>query len=113
MQAEQSFPSLENIRHARRRLGERVRTTPVWRWQSRELESRLGAGTEVHLKLELLQYGGTFKPRGALLNMMGLDGAGLERGVTAVSAGNHAIAVAFAAAKLGTSAKVAMPRTAS
>ncbi len=45
--------------------------------------------------------------------MMDLGDAALARGVTAVSAGNHAIAVAFAAAQLGTTAKVAMPSNAS
>jgi len=113
MVAPDNFPSLAEIRDARRRLGERVRTTPVWRWRGREIESRLAPGTEIHLKLELLQYGGTFKPRGALLNMMDLGSAALDRGVTAVSAGNHAIAVAYAAAQLGTTAKVAMPSSAS
>jgi threonine dehydratase len=60
------------------------------------------------LKLELFQYAGTFKPRGALLNMLELDAEQLTAGVTAVSAGNHAIAVAFAARRLGTHAKVVM-----
>ena len=44
--------------------------------------------------------------------MMALDPATLARGVTAVSAGNHAIAVGYAARVLGTTAKVVMPRTA-
>ncbi len=60
------------------------------------------------LKLELFQFAGTFKPRGALLNMLVLDDDQLGRGVTAVSAGNHAIAVAYAARELGTTAKVVM-----
>ncbi len=68
----------------------------------------MGADTEVHLKLELFQYSGTFKPRGALLNMLALSPEELARGVTGVSAGNHAIAVGFAARALGTSAKVVM-----
>ncbi len=105
-------PDLEAIRAARRRLGERVRTTPVWRWQGRELREALGGEGDVHLKLELFQYAGTFKPRGALLNMLALEPEALARGVTAVSAGNHAMAVAFAAASLRTTAKVVMPRSA-
>ena len=72
----------------------------------------LGPDTEVFLKLELFQYAGTFKPRGALLNMLTLGPDELERGVTAVSAGNHAIAVGFAARALRTSAKVVMISTA-
>lgn len=103
-------PTLEEIRAARAELGERVRTTPVWQWRSRRLVEALGEETEVHLKLEIFQYGGTFKPRGALLNMLELDAEALGRGVTAVSAGNHAIAVAFAADSLKTTAKVVMPK---
>lgn len=105
-------PTLAEIRAARQRLGERVRTTPVWRWRGRRIEEILGTGTEVFVKLELFQYAGTFKPRGALLNMLALDSGELARGVTAVSAGNHAIAVGFAARSLGTDAKVVMIETA-
>lgn len=105
-------PTEEEIRAARHALGDRVVTTPVWRWRGRELDERLGTDTEVWLKLELFQRAGTFKPRGALLNMLALDRAALDRGVTAVSAGNHAIAVAYAARTLGTTAKVVMPKTA-
>ena len=65
------------------------------------------------LKLELLQYTGTFKPRGALTNLLNLDPAARARGVTAVSAGNHAAAVAYAARSLGVSAKVVMTGCAS
>src|SRR3546814_3518106 len=60
------------------------------------------------LKLELFQLTGTFKARGALLNALSLSADQHRRGVTAVSAGNHAVAVAFAAAAVGTSAKVVM-----
>jgi len=105
-------PTLEEIRDARQRLGDRIRETPVWPWRGREIEGAAGAGTEVFLKLELFQYAGTFKPRGALLNMLALSPEELARGVTAVSAGNHAIAVGYAARALGTSAKVVMTRTA-
>ena len=76
--------------------------------------SRLGLGAgEIVLKLELFQHTGSFKPRGALSVMLGLAGPELARGVTAVSAGNHAIATAFAAQRLGTTAKVVMMRGAS
>lgn len=105
-------PTLEDIRETRARLGERIRKTPVWRWAGREIEELLGLDTEIFLKLELFQNGGTFKPRGALVNMLSLKPDQLERGVTAVSAGNHAIAVSFAARALGSSAKVVMPKNA-
>ncbi|HUO87147.1 MAG TPA: pyridoxal-phosphate dependent enzyme, partial [Thermoanaerobaculia bacterium] len=106
-------PTLAEIGAARERLGDRVRTTPVWRWRGREIAALVGDETEVHLKLELFQVTGTFKPRGALLNALALDPAALGRGLTAVSAGNHAIAVGYTARELGTSAKVVMPRSAS
>src|SRR5262249_11674413 len=105
-------PTLPEIRAARERLGDLVVETPVWRWRNREITEHLPADTEVILKLELFQHTGTFKPRGALTVMLGLDRATLARGVTAVSAGNHAIAVGYAARVLGTSAKVVMPKTA-
>ena len=89
-----------------------IRETPVWPWQDEWLAERLGAGTRVLLKLELFQHAGSFKARGALAVMLGLDPDQLRRGVTAVSAGNHAIAVAWAARALGSSAKVVMPKSA-
>ena len=109
-----SIPSLtlDEIRAARRELGERVLTTPAHEWDSPLRRELLGDGTRVFLKLELLQRTGTFKPRGALLNMLGLGAAQRARGVTAISAGNHAVAVAFAAQALGLDAKVVMIKTA-
>jgi len=106
------IPTLGDIETARERLGNRVRWTPVWEWRGAEIAKAVGDATRVFLKLELFQYTGTFKPRGALLNMMALDPEQLSRGVTAVSAGNHAMAVGYAARSIGTSAKVAMPENA-
>lgn len=107
-----SYPKIAEIQAARQALEGLIVETPVWRWGNREVVQQLGAETELYLKLELFQYTGTFKPRGALTVMRNLDQATLAKGVTAVSAGNHAIAVAFAAQLLGTSAKVVMPKTA-
>ncbi len=106
------IPTLPDIRAARERLGERVRETPVWLWHGDAVEHGAGADTRIFLKLELFQYTGTFKARGALLNAMALSDQAKRAGVTAVSAGNHAIAVAFAARSAGTSAKVVMTKTA-
>ncbi len=103
-----AVPTIDDIRAARAQLGDRIRHTPVWAWRGRDIAEAVGDGTEVFLKLELFQYAGTFKPRGALLNMLALTPDELTRGVTAVSAGNHAIAVGYAAQALGTSAKVVM-----
>jgi len=106
------YPNLSEIAAAHARLGEQVIETPVHRWRGTEIAAAAGADTEVVLKLELFQYTGSFKARGALTNMLNLTPEALARGVTAVSAGNHAIAVAFAASVLGTTAKVVMMKTA-
>ncbi|HEY6547409.1 MAG TPA: threonine/serine dehydratase, partial [Vicinamibacteria bacterium] len=106
-------PTLERIRATRLRLGDLVETTPVRRWHDTFLERRLGPSAQVVLKEELFQRAGSFKARGALAVMLDLGPEALARGVTAVSAGNHAMAVSYAAGVLGTTAKVVMPRTAS
>ena len=93
-------------------LAPMVRETPAWAWSDELTERLLAPGTRAVLKLELFQYAGSFKARGALNVMLGLGAPGLSKGVTAVSAGNHAIAVAWAARTLGSTAKVVMPKTA-
>jgi threonine dehydratase len=105
-------PTLEAIRATRARLGDLIVETPVRLWQDRAIEREVGPETHVYLKEELFQRAGSFKPRGALSVMLSLPPAVLSRGVTAVSAGNHAMAVAYAAGVLGTTAKVVMPKTA-
>ena len=105
-------PSAEQIAAARARLDDLIIETPVHHWRGPEIAAAAGAGTKVLLKLELFQYTGSFKARGALTNMLNLPPDALARGVTAVSAGNHAIAVAYAAKTLGSSAKVVMMKTA-
>jgi threonine dehydratase len=77
-----------------------------------EFHDAAASSGDVTFKFELFQRSGSFKIRGALSNMLALDESDLRRGVTTVSAGNHAIAVAQAAQILGTSAKVVMIRTA-
>jgi len=106
-----SPPGIDDVRHLRDRLRQWLIQTPVVR--CRNLEDRLGDGAEIHGKLEFLQQTGTFKPRGALSVVLGLSDEQLASGITAVSAGNHAIAAAFAASAVGTSAKVVMISSAS
>lgn len=106
------IPTLEQIRETRARIDPYVVRTPVWHWQGKAMDEALGADTEVWLKLELFQRTGTFKPRGAVNDILQLDGAARERGLTAVSAGNHAIAVAYAAQLFDIGAKVVMPASA-
>ena len=68
-------------------------------------------GRDVRFKLELLQHGGSFKARGAFANLLTRD---LPRaGVVAASGGNHGVAIAFAAMKLGVPAKIFVPSVAS
>jgi threonine dehydratase len=99
-------PTLDEIDALRHSLAEDLLVTPVLRCPA--IESETGKGTEVWGKLEFLQRTGTFKARGALSNLLQLDKDQLRAGVTAVSAGNHAIATAFAARAVGTSARVVM-----
>ena len=100
--------TVEEINAAARRLAEHTLVTPVHRLRTPEIETAGGGASEVWLKLELFQHTGTFKARGALLNVLSLSPQARQHGVTAVSAGNHAVAVAFAAATVGISAKVVM-----
>ncbi len=99
-------PSLEAISRLREAQREAIVRTPVVRCAS--LEYRLGGDTTVYAKLEFLQRTGTFKARGALAVLNSLSAEQRDLGVTAVSAGNHAIATAFAARTVGASAKVVM-----
>ena len=104
--------TLGEIRETALAIQPYVRTTPVFSMSGEEVAPPLGAEATVTFKLELLQRTGTFKIRGALSNMLRLSAEQRRRGVTAVSAGNHAIAVAYAASILGISAKVVMLPTA-
>lgn len=103
-------PDIAEIRALAERLAGRIVDTPVVRCAA--IEAALGDETRVFAKLEFLQRTGTFKARGALATLFSLSGEQLASGVTAVSAGNHAIATAFAAETAGTTAKVVMIRSA-
>lgn len=103
------MPTLEQISSARAHIAHRLHVTPVTR------ATLLGneAAVSLFLKCENLQKTGSFKPRGALNKLSGLDRSARRRGVVTVSAGNHAQAVAWAAAATGVRATVVMPATAS
>ena len=66
-------------------------------------------GAEVWLKLENLQFTASFKDRGALNRLLHLTEQERQRGVVAISAGNHAQGVAYHAGRLGIPATIAMP----
>jgi threonine dehydratase len=100
-----STPGLKDIEHARQRLRGAVYETPC---AYSERLSEL-SGTRCHVKLENLQMTGSFKERGAANRLMQLDGEERRRGVVTASAGNHGLAVAFHAARLGIPAVIVMP----
>jgi threonine dehydratase len=98
--------TLERIRAAADEVRGAVVETPCV--QSRTLSE--ATGCQVFLKLESLQFTASFKERGALVKLLSLSDAERRRGVVAVSAGNHAQAVAYHATRLGIPATVVMPR---
>jgi threonine dehydratase len=97
--------TLPDVQEAQARIAPHIRHTPLVASQalSREL------GTRVYLKLELFQKTGSFKPRAAFNKMLRLSAAERERGVVAVSGGNFAQGVAYAAGALGVRALILMP----
>lgn len=107
MSETKAAPTLAEVRANREIIAADILKTPIHVWDGPELRANFPAG-EVVLKLELFQRTGTFKARGAITAIHALNVAARARGVTAVSAGNHAIAVAWAASRLGVSAKVVM-----
>ena len=99
-------PTLEAIREARERTRSVVRHTPLV-----PLHERFGAA-DVHLKLETLQPVGSFKLRGIFNAVSLLSDEERARGLSTVSAGNTAQALAWSARHFGVSARCLMPETA-
>jgi threonine dehydratase len=97
--------SLDDVRAAARRIDGVAHRTPVL--TSRALDDATGA--TVLLKAENLQRVGAFKFRGAYNAVASLTDAERERGVAAVSSGNHAQALALAARLHGARAVILMP----
>jgi threonine dehydratase len=102
-------PTLADIHAARRRIADRVHRTPAL--SSRTLTERLRV--PVFLKVETFQKTGSFKARGAVNAVRLLPAEDRARGIVTVSAGNHAQAVAYAAASEGIRCVVVMPAHAS
>jgi threonine dehydratase len=98
--------TLADVKAAARRISGAIEQTPCL--HSRTL-SRL-TGAEVFLKFENLQFTASFKERGALNKLLSLSEDERRRGVIAMSAGNHAQAVAYHAARLGIPATIVMPK---
>ena len=98
-------PSLSEIRAYREVVKDRIVRTPVHDWRGTQISKR-APDLRISIKFELLQMTGTFKARGALAWMLSLPEEKVKRGVTAVSAGNHAVAVSWAAHVMGAPAHV-------
>src|ERR1700716_3411131 len=98
--------TIDDIRAAAKRIAGAVERTPFV--HSRTLSKLTGA--EIFLKFENLQFTASFKERGALNKLLSLSEAERKRGVIAMSAGNHAQAVAYHAARLGIPAVIVMPK---
>ena len=93
------------VEAARTRLRDAIYQTPCP--YSQTLSELTGA--RCYVKLENLQMTGSFKERGAANLLLQLDATERRRGVVAASAGNHGLAVAFHAARLGIPAAIVMP----
>jgi len=100
--------TLDDIRAAAELLQGEVIRTPLM--PAQRLSRRLGC--ELYLKLENLQYTGSFKDRGAFVKLKSLTEAQAKRGIIAMSAGNHAQGVAYHAKRLGIPATIVMPELA-
>lgn len=100
-------PSLADIRAAADLIAGQVMRTP---FLPAPRLSRL-TGADVRVKYENLQVTAAFKERGALVKLLSLDADERARGVIAMSAGNHAQAVAYHATRLGIAATIVMPVT--
>ncbi len=108
----EGWPEIADIRATQALLASHLVRTPMVRWSSPTLARILGDRARIFLKLELFQATGTFKARGALAWALSLTPAEKARGITAVSAGNHAIAAAFAAKAIEAPARIVVLKSA-
>src|SRR5580704_11921189 len=99
--------SLAEIEAARRKLAGVILRTPML--PAPKLSGLTSA--DVHVKYENLQVTNSFKDRGAFVKLASLSETERARGVIAMSAGNHAQAVAYHARRLGIGATIVMPET--
>jgi threonine dehydratase len=98
----------QSIKQCEALIRTHIRRTPVIDVNASEFDLPACALT---VKLELLQHSGSFKARGAFTNLLTRDVP--KAGVVAASGGNHGVAVAYAAMKLGIPAKIFVPSVAS
>ena len=98
---------IDDIKAAQNRIAPYVKRTPLE--YSETLSDRLG--TSVYVKYEMFQKTGSFKARGAFNKLLSTPATERSNGVVAVSGGNHAQAVAYAAKVLGLDAVIVMPQS--
>ncbi|MCZ8107563.1 MAG: threonine ammonia-lyase [Burkholderiales bacterium] len=98
---------IDDVLAARAIIADQVQRTPML--PSPRLSAATGA--DVFVKYENMQTTGSFKERGALVRLSRLGDDERRRGVVTMSAGNHAQAVAYHAARLGIDATIVMPET--
>ena len=91
----------ENIIARASDLSKFVLRTPTIQLSSERLKTYL-SGAEIYLKLECMQHTGTFKARGAISVALQIPTEEVKFGITAASAGNHAIASSWAARQIDT-----------
>ena len=102
-----SVLSLGEVQQARARIASCVRRTPLV--PSVTLSERLK--TNVYVKLELFQKTGSFKVRGTFNKALSMEPQPHDRGLTTVSGGNNALAVAYTARALDLAAIILMPES--
>ena len=98
---------LADIQAARERIAGDIRTTPC----SRSVTLSAITGANVFLKFENQQFTASFKERGALNCLLCLSEQQRQQGIIAMSAGNHAQAVAYHGSRLGIPTCIVMPRS--
>lgn len=107
MSKSDSTVDLNVIRRVREQISPHIVQTPLYR--STTLSDVLQG--DIYLKLENFQFTSSFKERGALAKLNSLTKEERMKGVIAMSAGNHAQALAYHARRMGIRATIVMPRT--
>ncbi|MFI5011974.1 MAG: threonine/serine dehydratase [Hyphomicrobiales bacterium] len=103
--------TIADVEAARRRIAPHVRRTPAMRLA--QTRDEVCPAQSITLKLECLQAAGSFKARGAMNRLLGMEGERPKAGLVTASGGNHGLAVARTAYVAGLPAMVFLPRTVS
>lgn len=98
----------EEVLGAEKRIREHIRETPL---EFSPYLSRM-SDCRVYLKLENIQYSGSFKFRGAANKLLSLTEDEIQKGITTASSGNHGMAVAYLLQKFGIKGTIFLPEVA-